>query len=87
MGVPGLAVTGPGILDLGGVLTEDGGRRVRGSRGRALEAGLGGLTGGLRGPLGPNPGPGLGYGGDIFVLILNCTTRLSAKNLALNYSL
>ena len=68
MGVPGLCVTGPGILDLGGVLTEDGALRGRG--GRTLETGLGGLTGGLRGPLGPNPGPGLGYGGDIFVLIL-----------------
>ena len=75
MGVPGLCITVPGILDLGGVLTEDGGLRGRGSRGRTLETGLGGLTGGLRGPLGPNLGPGLGYGGDIFVLILKCIKR------------
>ena len=81
MGVPGLGVTGPGILDLGGVLTEDwglrtedGGLRGRGIRGRALETGLGGLTGGLSTllGLGPNLGPGLGYGSDIFVLILKC---------------
>ena len=71
MGVPGLCVTGPGILDLGGVLTEDGGLRGRGSGGRGVEreTGLGELTGGLgtllgRGP--PTRGPGLGEGGDIF---------------------
>ena len=55
MGVPGLACTGPGILDLGGVLTEDGGLRGRG-----------GLTGGLSTL---DLGPRLGYGGDIFCLI------------------
>ena len=71
MGVPGLCVTGPGILDLGGVLAEDGGLRGRGSGGRGVEreTGLGGLTGGLGTllGLGPRLGPGLGYGGDIFL--------------------
>ena len=95
MGVPGLGVTGPGILDLGGVLTEDwglrtedGGLRGRGIRGRALETGLGELTGGLGTLLGRGPklGPGLGYGGNIFGLIkrsllgpLKCITRRSAE--------
>ena len=80
---------GPGILDLGGVLTEDGGLRGRGSRGRTLETGLGELTGGLGALLGRGPptrGPGLGYGGDIFVWVkisllgpLKCITRRSAE--------
>ena len=88
--MPGLCVTGPGILDLGGVLSEDGGLRGRGSGGRgwAMETGLGELTGGLGTLIGRGPrlGPGLGYGGDIFVWVkisllgpLKCITRRSAE--------
>ena len=72
MGVPSLCVTGPGTLDLGGVLTEDGDLRGRSSRGRTLETGLGELTGGLgtilgRGP--PTRGAGLGEGGNILASV------------------
>ena len=65
MGVPGLCDTGPGILDLGGVLTEDGGLRGRGSGGRGVDMELIGGLGTLLGR-GPRLGPGLGNGGDIF---------------------
>ena len=49
MGVPGLGVVGPGILDLGGVPIEEGGLRGRSRGGRTLplQAGLEGMTGGL----------------------------------------
>ena len=59
MGVPGLGIMGPGILDLGGVPKEDGGLRGRGRRGLAPRAGLGELTGG-RGRRGLAPEAGLG---------------------------
>ena len=42
IGVPGLGIMGPGILDLGGFPKEDGGLRGRGRGGLAPEAGLGG---------------------------------------------
>ena len=41
MGVPGLGIMGPGILDLGGVPKEDGGLRGLGRRDLAPKAGLG----------------------------------------------